>query len=544
MNLEQIVKETIAKIVAEKKGKDLTGPNGKPDGKIDSADYLKARSNAIEKAKGLDEAANKIYITHKGPSDDPSSNYMQYDLTFNGDEINAEEYAKGWKVIRYDDWEDEWKDVRNPKKQEIIDFINAYNEKNSDSVNEGNLNKDHEVSMAQRSLDSILRAAMELKAKIGNQEIDIPAWIQDHITNSENYIDQASQGYHEYHNGGEHNEMDEARFKKGTDIGGKGFEFKDIAKKAAKQYGSKEAGQRVAGAVMKNVLNKEEASTPFKQGEAAHANRKHYTSNPYSVGSKEHDDFYNGWMNAETANQMAHDEFMFRKERGMDETRDPNSESDTPYYAVFDVHSQPYYIIAKSASEMLSRLNGYIRAKAETNPEYKFSYDMEDLQDDYYNGKLMPHVISDDFASVTKNAEEFKKDLSYYPNAIEYKGLNEDDAMLNDKEIIEKITGDKVETRGDGDISSEDEEEYSSPGTEYYSITNNNIFYTMEYKKIKRYDANGDNINKIIIKHDTNTNQKTPIEFRYDRNKKEYVKLAEELDEWTIRRMQHYAGIK
>jgi hypothetical protein len=69
---------------------------------------------------------------------------------------------------------------------------------------------DHEVSMAQRSLDSIIRAAMELKAKIGDQEIDIPAWIQDHITNSENYIDQASQGYHEYENGGEHEEMDEA----------------------------------------------------------------------------------------------------------------------------------------------------------------------------------------------------------------------------------------------------------------------------------------------------------------------------------------------
>jgi hypothetical protein len=249
MNLEQIVKETVAKIVAEKQGKDLTG-----DGKIDSADYLKARSNAIEKAKGLDEAANKIKIIHKGPSDDPTSNYMQYELLFNGDEINAEEFAKGWKVIRYDDWDDEYKDIRNPKKQEIIDFINAYNEKNLDNIKE---EEDHEVSMAQRSLNSILRSAMELKAKIGNQEINIPAWIQDHITNSENFIDQASQGYHEYSNGGEHGEMDEARFEKGTDIGGKGFEFKDIAKKAAKQYGSKEAGQRVAGAIMKKVLNKE-----------------------------------------------------------------------------------------------------------------------------------------------------------------------------------------------------------------------------------------------------------------------------------------------
>jgi hypothetical protein len=68
---------------------------------------------------------------------------------------------------------------------------------------------DHEVSMAQRSLDSIIRSAMELKVKIGDQEINIPAWIQDHITNSENFIDQASQGYHEYENGDEHGGMDE-----------------------------------------------------------------------------------------------------------------------------------------------------------------------------------------------------------------------------------------------------------------------------------------------------------------------------------------------
>jgi hypothetical protein len=173
MNLEQIVKETVAKVVAEKQGKDLTG-----DGKIDSKDYLKARSNAIEKAKNLDE--------------------------------------------------------------------------------------DYEVAMAQDSLDSIIRAAMMLKSQMGDNEVNLPAWIQDHITNSENYINQAAKGYHESdaqianHAGEEDESMYEARFKKGEDVGGKGFEFKDIAKKAAKQYGSKEAGQRVAGAVMKKVLNKED----------------------------------------------------------------------------------------------------------------------------------------------------------------------------------------------------------------------------------------------------------------------------------------------
>jgi len=44
-------KDPLNVVVAEKKAKDLTGPKGKPDGKIDSADYLKARDIAIQKAK-------------------------------------------------------------------------------------------------------------------------------------------------------------------------------------------------------------------------------------------------------------------------------------------------------------------------------------------------------------------------------------------------------------------------------------------------------------------------------------------------------------
>ena len=67
--------------------------------------------------------------------------------------------------------------------------------------------EDHEVSMAHNSLESIIKSAMELKMKLGNDEKDIPAWIQDHITNAENYINQASKNYHEYTDG-EH-DMDE-----------------------------------------------------------------------------------------------------------------------------------------------------------------------------------------------------------------------------------------------------------------------------------------------------------------------------------------------
>lgn len=62
---------------------------------------------------------------------------------------------------------------------------------------------DHEVSMANNSLDSILWAANELKKYLGDEERDIPAWIQDHITNAENYILQAAKNFHEY---GDHEE--------------------------------------------------------------------------------------------------------------------------------------------------------------------------------------------------------------------------------------------------------------------------------------------------------------------------------------------------
>jgi len=149
------------------------------------------------------------------------------------------------------------------------------------------MKEDHEVSMAHNSLESIIKSAMELKMKLGNDERNIPGWIQDHITNAENYIDQAAQGFHELHGGEEDtNELPdgteeepmtlqgmmedllEAKKKpsagltkkqkstiakkaaSGKDIGKKGKGFEMIAKKAAKKYGSKERGQAVAAAAM------------------------------------------------------------------------------------------------------------------------------------------------------------------------------------------------------------------------------------------------------------------------------------------------------
>jgi archaellum component FlaC len=56
---------------------------------------------------------------------------------------------------------------------------------------------DHEVAMAVSSLEEIAKAIVELRQQLGNQERNIPGWIQDHIAKAENYIEQAAQGFHE-----------------------------------------------------------------------------------------------------------------------------------------------------------------------------------------------------------------------------------------------------------------------------------------------------------------------------------------------------------
>ena len=71
------------------------------------------------------------------------------------------------------------------------------------------LHGDHEVSMAQNSLKAIISSASQLMSKLGDNERNIPGWIQDHIAKSENYIEQANQSFHElepYDNSGEVNE--------------------------------------------------------------------------------------------------------------------------------------------------------------------------------------------------------------------------------------------------------------------------------------------------------------------------------------------------
>lgn len=63
-------------------------------------------------------------------------------------------------------------------------------------INEGPETQDHEVSMAGGQLDDIIRNATELKGKVGEKEMNLPGWIQDHISQAMNFINQANTSFH------------------------------------------------------------------------------------------------------------------------------------------------------------------------------------------------------------------------------------------------------------------------------------------------------------------------------------------------------------
>jgi len=54
----------------------------------------------------------------------------------------------------------------------------------------------HEVFMAQKNLETIIKSATELLSKLGTEEREVPAWVADHITKSETYIEQANDGFY------------------------------------------------------------------------------------------------------------------------------------------------------------------------------------------------------------------------------------------------------------------------------------------------------------------------------------------------------------
>ena len=72
-------------------------------------------------------------------------------------------------------------------------------------INEGPESQDHEVSMAGGQLDDIIKNATELKGKVGEKEMNLPGWIQDHISQAQNFINQANTSFHKLEGGDDAN---------------------------------------------------------------------------------------------------------------------------------------------------------------------------------------------------------------------------------------------------------------------------------------------------------------------------------------------------
>jgi len=138
-----------------------------------------------------------------------------------GEKKEKEKLVKGMKKAKGDFKKRYGKDAESvmyatATKRAMDEDLDAVGEEDDDINNDGKVNKtdkylanrrkaiaanlkegDHEVAMAVSSLEEIAKAIIELRQQLGNQERNIPGWIQDHIAKAENYIEQAAQGFHE-----------------------------------------------------------------------------------------------------------------------------------------------------------------------------------------------------------------------------------------------------------------------------------------------------------------------------------------------------------
>jgi hypothetical protein len=80
-----------------------------------------------------------------------------------------------------------------------VDKSDKYLQAKRDAISK-NIKEDHEVGMAHNLLDDIIKNAAALKMKLGGEERNIPGWIQDHISQAQNYINQANTNFHEDNN--------------------------------------------------------------------------------------------------------------------------------------------------------------------------------------------------------------------------------------------------------------------------------------------------------------------------------------------------------
>jgi hypothetical protein len=170
--MKNISLQALVRALREEQNVDLPGNQEKidvaePKGKITAADFKKLRSMKKEgQYKHSIDQLLKIVQTKKAG---PEYKKALMDL------INLAKKKTGKEIHSIADLKQAL-DYEEPK------------------IREG---ADHEVAMAMSSLKEIVSNASQLMDKLGGMERDIPGWIQDHITNAENYIEQANQGFHE-----------------------------------------------------------------------------------------------------------------------------------------------------------------------------------------------------------------------------------------------------------------------------------------------------------------------------------------------------------
>jgi hypothetical protein len=132
--------------------------------------------------------------------------------------------------------------------------------------------------MAKSQSRTIADAAEELQMMIGDDE-NLPEWVQKKINLAKDYIDSARDYLAANRPGDE--AMAEAstgdysakKARAGKDIGKPGKQFAKIAKSAAQRYGSKERGEKVAGAVLAKLRAKEGAGEELEEKAVSKAQR-------------------------------------------------------------------------------------------------------------------------------------------------------------------------------------------------------------------------------------------------------------------------------
>jgi hypothetical protein len=176
--------------------------------KMQPAFYDKVRSliNSGDLAKA-EEFLSRIKPTNEAVSDNPEGdqlvlrflqgiakkfNYpVSHAAMFVKERIKKLGYAEALDPVGKED-----SDIDNDGD---VDKSDKYLQAKRDAISK-NIKEDHEVGMAHNLLDDIIKNATALKMKLGGEERDIPGWIQDHISQAQNYINQANTNYHEDNN--------------------------------------------------------------------------------------------------------------------------------------------------------------------------------------------------------------------------------------------------------------------------------------------------------------------------------------------------------